>query len=427
MTQVTSSVRMTHEVTLRIVSPLLDNTNKSVNIQSPVGDHGSHWRVCLDHRSDSILIVYLTWIASSNNSFPGYTSMHIFSHGDDKLVSHTTINGASLKAGHNVPCNLPAEKVTKDGKYDFDVVLCTDLNLPRTLLLSTATLPLSTAPVPVGSSPKNNDVLPLLLKDANSVDVCFIFTSDKAYSNVGLWAHRVVLSRHNAFQQLLLKQAEVQSLANMAEDGDDKAVKVEYDAESICTTSADSDPTTSPTTVSLGETRVMVVKVDKFSLATFCALLYYIYTDEVELTIDTGHFAISSGEGSLVWRDITTGKVSDSIRWHPTDRASPWKLKDVTWNELLEAADHYGILDLRANCLEKVISGMNQSNAVGMLFNKAVSGSEVRQAAMEFIVEHWGSIFQKGSNTVDHFAAYRGYPECHDVLIELMQMKADMA
>ncbi|KAG0272983.1 hypothetical protein BGZ96_005075 [Linnemannia gamsii] len=210
----------------------------------------------------------------------------------------------------------------------------------------------------------------------------------------------------------------------MVENHDDKAVKVEHDAESTCTISADSDSAPSPTAGTTGETRVLVVKVDKFSLATFCALLYYIYTDEVYLTIDTSRFAISSGEGSLVWHDATSGKVRDSIRWHPTDRISPWKLKDVAWDELLVAADHYGIPDLRTICLTKMISAMNQSNVVGMLFSKSVSGTEVRQAAMKFIVENWDPIFQKGSNTVDQFSAYRTDPECHEVLMELMQMKA---
>lgn len=173
-----------------------------------------------------------------------------------------------------------------------------------------------------------------------------------------------------------------------------------------------------------------MIKVEKFSLATFCALLYYIYTDEVHLAIDTDRFAISAGEGSLVWRDPTTGKTRDSVRWHPTDRTSPWKLKDVTWNELLEAADHYGISNLRANCLRKVISGMSNSNVVEILFSKSVSGVEVRQAAMEYIVEYWGSIFQKGndgSDEVDPFAAYKGHEDCHDVLIELMHMKSRSA
>lgn len=264
------------------------------------------------------------------------------------------------------------------------------------------------------------DIIPLLLKDAHSVDICFTFTSDKACSNIGLWAHRVVLMRHKVFAKLLQKQSELQALV-AANAKDDKPVsKIDSDVESTSTVSAEDALNSS----SASDTCSLVIKVDKFSLATFCALLYYIYTDEVRLTVDTGCFAISSGESSLVWRDATTGKTRDTVRWHPTDSSSSWRLKDVTWDELLEAADHYGLSDLRANCLAKVICGMNHSNVVGTLFSKAISGPEARQAAMEYIVKHWGNIFQKGKT--DPFMTYRDHPDCHEVLIELMQLKTKM-
>ncbi|KAF9084971.1 hypothetical protein BGX23_010076 [Mortierella sp. AD031] len=301
-----------------------------------------------------------------------------------------------------------AAEVTKDGKYDFDIVLCTDQDLARNPVIPES-LPL-----------KNADIIPLLLRDANSVDTCFMFTSDTAYSNVGLWAHRVVLSRHKVFAKLIQQQEELQALsANVGsdKDKDKKDTKVESDAASNCTVTAESGYSAP------AESRSLVIKVDKFSLATFCALLYYIYTNEVHLSIDTERFAVTNGEGTLLWRD-STGHTRETVRWHPTNPNSPWKLKDVTWDELLEASDHYGISDLRTNCLTKVISGMNHSNVIGMLFSKSVSGSEVNEAAMEFIVKNWEAIFQKGK---DPFAPYKEHPDCHDRLIELMQLKANKA
>jgi hypothetical protein len=49
----------------------------------------------------------------------------------------------------------------------------------------------------------------------------------------------------------------------------------------------------------------------------------------------------------LVWRN-SAGKVEESVTWHPLDQNSPWRLKDVTWEELKEAAIHYGLKDLEA-------------------------------------------------------------------------------
>ncbi|KAF9904932.1 hypothetical protein EC991_002232 [Linnemannia zychae] len=344
-----------------------------------------------------------------NANYPDYTyynSMLVFPKGDYDTANSSRGTFSSTQLNSNGPhrTTIGVAKVTKGNQYDFEIVFSTSSDLLRKPAL----------PLP----PKNMDIIPLLLKDANSVDVCFTFASDKAYSNIGLWAHSVVLARHKVFSQLIQQQDALHALVMSNEKDNKTAVKVESDAESPRTVTAEGTPTPSP----INETRSIVIKVDKFSLATFCSLLYYIYTDEVHLAIDTDRFAISSGESSLTWNDTTTGKTRNSLRWHPTDPASPWRLKDVTWDDLLEASDHYGISDLRTNCLNKVISGMSDSNVVGTLFSKAVSGSEVRQAAMEYIVNHWEVIFQKGKS--DPFGAYREHPNCHEVLIELMQLKA---
>ncbi|KAF9136405.1 hypothetical protein BGX30_011245 [Mortierella sp. GBA39] len=416
MTTVAESLNEVRELTLKVVSPSFGDNNTKKIVSSPC-PYNSSWTLTLT-RSGKMLTIDVLWNRGSYQDYTYYHSMLVFARGEyDRGENVSSVSIMFMNAG-TYKGTFEAEKVIKDGKYDFEIVFCTGNGLFR-------------KPTPP-SPPKNMDIIPLLLKDANSVDVCFTFTSDKVYSNVGLWAHRVVLARHKVFAKLLQQQDELQSLVAStakAENEKGKAAELESDAESTCTVSADGSPTPS-SIAAAGDTRSLVIKVDKFSLATVCALLYYVYTDEVHLAIDTDRFAISSSEGSLVWSDPTTGKTRDSVRWHPTDCNSPWKLKDVTWDELLEAADYYGITDLRANCVEKVISGMNQSNVVGTLFSKSVNRVEVRQAAMEFIVKHWGSIFQKGKNGrggVDPFAAYRGHEECHEVLIELMHMKAKSA
>ncbi|KAF9150841.1 hypothetical protein BG015_007335 [Linnemannia schmuckeri] len=408
MSPVAESLNEVKEITLRVVLPLFgDNNTKTIN--SPTCGYSSFWKLTLT-RSGKMLTIDVLWSRGSHQDYTYYNSMLVFPRGEydrGERVSKTStmfMNGGAQKG------TFEAEKVIRDGKYDFEIVFCSGDDLFRK----------PAPPNPLVS--KILDIIPLLLKDANSVDVCFTFTCDKVYSNVGLWAHSIVLARHKAFAKLLQHQDELKSI--VANDNDSKTVKVESDTESTCTVAVDGGPSPS-SSIAMDGARSLIVKVDKFSLATFCALLYYIYTGKVHLAIDTDCFAISSGEGSLVWRDPTTGKMRESVRWHPTDQSSPWKLKDVTWNELLEAADHYGISDLRADCLGKVVNGMNQSNVVGTLFSKSVSRTEVRQVAMEYIVKHWGSIFQKGKDGgMDPFAAYRDHPECHEVLIELMQMKA---
>lgn len=302
------------------------------------------------------------------------------------------------------------DKVVDDGMYRFDIVFSTHKEIARKL----------------ASPPfKSREILPLLLKDPNTVDVCFTFSSDKVYSHIGLWAHRVVLSRYKVFAQLIEKEDAHQRLASKANGDKDKdmtttTIKAESDAESTRTVS---DDTTSP--ASSIDSRAIMIKVDKFPLSTFCVLLYYIYMDEIDLSVDISRFVISiSDGGSLVWRD-SDGKIREhhpSICWPPLDQGSPWKLKDVAWDELLEAAEVYGVPELRSHCLTGALNGLNEQNAVRSVFS---CDADVKRMAMRYIIERMEVFFEKGKP--DPFLAYKDHPDCHEALVELIQMKAKKA
>jgi hypothetical protein len=295
-------------------------------------------------------------------------------------------------------------KVTDDDMYRFDIVFSTGKEIARKL-----------APTPF----KNREIIPLLLKDANTVDVCFTFTSDKVYSNIGLWAHRVVLSRFKDFAELIAKEESQQLL--MSKDKDKKDKVMEKGSNDVPSSAGDpartntNDPTLAPSI----DSRTILIKVDKFSLATFCALLYFIYMDEINLSIDTSRFVLSVSEGSMVWRD-GEGKSRNTIGWPPLEQSSPWKLKDVAWDELLEAASYYGFSDLRSYCLNGTLEGLNEQNAVQLVFSH---DPVVKRMAKEFIVENMDTFFKDNE---DPFAAYKDHPRCHELLVELITFKAKM-
>lgn len=303
------------------------------------------------------------------------------------------------------------DKVADDGMYRFDIVFSTAKDIARTV----------TSP-----PPKSREILPLLLKDPNTVDVCFTFSSDKAHPHIGLWAHRVVLSRFKIFAQLFETEDSHQRLMAKVDSDKDKnkpttTVKAESDTESSRTIT--NDPSSPAPSI---DSRAIMIKVDKFSLAAFCALLYYIYMDEIDLSVDTNRFVISISEaGSLVWRD-----AEDNIRdhhpipvhWPPLDQNSSWKLKDVTWDELLEVADFYDVSELRSHCLTGTLSGLNEQNAVRLVFS---CDKDVKRMAMRYIVDKAEMFFERGKQ--DPFLAYKEHPDCHEVLVELMQMKAKKA
>ncbi|KAF9540603.1 hypothetical protein EC957_003945 [Mortierella hygrophila] len=404
----TATVTRRQEVTLRVEAPQLNDTTTSTT-KTAVLEGNSFWTVSLT-RSHASLNVSAVWNRQQHGDVTNYTMMHIIPHSKNSSILEKTNSGTALMQGSPAQCVIDIDKVVDDGMYRFDIVFSTHKEIARKLVLP----PL-----------KSREILPLLLKDPNTVDVCFTFSSDKAHSHIGLWAHRVVLSRYKVFAKLIEKEDAHQRLMSKANGDEDKdkvttTIKAEPDVEPNRTISDDT-PSAAPSIDSCA----IMIKVDKFPLATFCALLYYIYMDEIDLSVDTGRFVVSVSEGgSLVWRD-SDGKIREhhpSTCWPPLDQGSPWKLKDVAWDELLEAADFYDVSELRSHCLTGALNGLNEQNAVRFVFS---CDADVKRMAMRYIVDRAEEFFEKGKQ--DPFLAYKEHPDCHEVLVELMQMKAKKA
>lgn len=75
----------------------------------------------------------------------------------------------------------------------------------------------------------------------------------------------------------------------------------------------------------------------------------FIYTGKIALSIDPSQFAIRKPHTSLFIHD-RNGRPKDMFRWHPLDSHSPWILKNITWQELHDAAVNYWIDELRVQC-----------------------------------------------------------------------------
>lgn len=67
----------------------------------------------------------------------------------------------------------------------------------------------------------------------------------------------------------------------------------------------------------------LFIKVETISLATFCMMSYYIYTGEIDRTVNAIRFVLSdTNKVSLVWREYAS-KVEESVDWRPLDQDSP--------------------------------------------------------------------------------------------------------
>ncbi|KAF9339548.1 hypothetical protein BGX26_009274, partial [Mortierella sp. AD094] len=155
---------------------------------------------------------------------------------------------------------------------------------------------------------KNHEIMLILLRDIHSVDVCFVVESDKTCSNVGLWAHRSILSRYKGFENAI--QMACKDLSSTSED---MAKLTIGDGGSSSSTTAQGDDILGP----------LLIPVEKFTLATLCVLLRYIYTGQIKLSAETNKHAISMTESTLTLQGITS-RHKESVRWHPLELDSPW-------------------------------------------------------------------------------------------------------
>jgi hypothetical protein len=297
--------------------------------------------------------------------------------------------------------------VISGAQYRFDIVLSASKDLAHRTIPKGFQSTISS----------EREILLSLLKDIHSVDVCFVFTSDQSYPKVGLWAHRTILSRHKVFEELILK-------ATKALETTKESTKV-ASSERGQDAGGPKEPTgkEEEEEETLGESSILTIPIDKFSLATMCSILYYIYSGQVQVSITPGQFAISKSDSALVLYD-TKGKTRESVRWDPFSADSAWKLKDVTWQELGLAAGFYGLEEMRTLCEEEIVQVMDETNAVDILFNVGYHVEKVKLQAVDFIAEHMELLFVGKNNPFDRF---RDHPGCHDMFVEVFQAKAAKA
>ncbi|ORZ09067.1 hypothetical protein BCR41DRAFT_372977 [Lobosporangium transversale] len=301
---------------------------------------------------------------------------------------------------------VPIQGVLFNGQYCFDVVLTTDLNR--------ITGPLRGDPKHPQALVKHREIMLTLLKDLTTVDLCFSFPSDKSCSNFGLWAHQTILKRYKPLAEFI-------NSPPAKESKERKIVRFKGDKSRDSSRSSDSYSGESDegdeSEYEEDDDRCCLLIDDEFMMATICALLMYVYTGDIELSVDTSKFAIKQSEGD----GSTSGQGKNSTR-HPLGLDSGWRFKDVTWMDLLKAADYYGVTDLQARCEEEVIASINESNALDILFNVGQKYKDIKLEAIDYIANMMGSLFNQER---DPFAPYKDHPSCYELMVEVMRHKGN--
>ncbi|KAG0277701.1 hypothetical protein BGZ95_005514 [Linnemannia exigua] len=361
-------------------------------ISTAVYNDSTSWDIVLT-REQQNLKIELQWMNGydsytynrRNTMHPRFLSMNVVHH---KRGIIGTLIKSQNSHGNQFKLTIPVDKAMRGRVYDFEIVLTTQPTLTRTFNMHLSDGTTNEDEVDESAAIKagpSQAIMKTLLADRHSVDVQFIFTSDKTCSNVGFWAHRSVLSRYTALGDLIKKTL----MEQLARDDD------------------------------VGP---LTVRMDKFSLATFACLVYYLYTGTIKRAMNITQFAFSQqDEAVVIIKDETTGRTKDRMVWNPLDAKSSWKLKDVTWTDLLFISEYFGVKDLRDECLHEVVESIKETNVVELLFEVGCFFEKVKDVGLEFLADNMESMCDKGK---DPFAKYHDHKECHTMMLDAMRYKS---
>ncbi|KAF9906028.1 hypothetical protein EC991_001110 [Linnemannia zychae] len=394
------SSKLYEEMTLHVsCSPLTEsppgNTTSMTCATQTACYYGSSFTVTLTRESRNLAIL-VTWVCGYGHDYNGYNRRAISPPGFTSMTFvHHKRGIISLPIKPNMPINsyppklvVPVDMALRGKMYDFEIVLSTEPTLSRSfkLPLSSDTIADDETDDSIGiAAGPSQAIMKTLLADRHSVDVQFIFTADRTCSNVGLWAHRTILSRYKLLGDLINKTLKDQ----LAKDDD-----------------------VSPLTI----------RVEKFSLAAFACLIYYFYTGSVKRTMNSSNFAFSQqDEAVVVIKDESTGRTKERVHWNPLDADSSWKMKDVTWTELLFISEYFGVKDLRDECIHEVIESIKDSNVVELLFDVGCYFDKIKEATLTYLADNMESMCGEGK---DPFEKYRDHEHCHALMLDTMRYKS---
>jgi len=229
--------------------------------------------------------------------------------------------------------------------------------------------------------PELHQTMLRLLKDPASVNVAFVFTIHNCQRKVTLWANRTILDKHLRLQELF--------------------------------SAASYKPT--------------MIPIEGISLTTFCVLLKYLYTEDLDLTVDPSQYLMCDMDQLKDERSMDSISSSEVLNktlkeYNAAQFYATWNVKDkVTWSDLFLAADRFEITNLRKQCLDNLLASVDKSNAMEILFGVGMCfRKEIREPVMKFISEHLDDVFSL--ETQDPFKRFADHEGCHEVMLELLRL-----
>ncbi|KAF9366596.1 hypothetical protein BGX34_000616 [Mortierella sp. NVP85] len=309
-----------------------------------------------------------------------YNPVYDIYNGGSSNSNVFSLSGCSLMRGGEYTLSVQEQVLfdKKDSdKYAFYLVLSTSQSLP--VVFMTSSVPESTSFKRM--FPELHQTMLRLLKDPASVNVAFVFTIHNCQRKVALWANRTILDKHLRLQELF--------------------------------SAASHKPT--------------MIPIEGISLTTFCVLLKYLYTEDLDLTVDPSQYLMCDMDQFKDERSVDSISSSEVLNktlkeYNAAQFYATWNVKDkVTWSDLFLAADRFEITDLRKQCLDNLLVSVDKSNAMEILFGVGMCfRKEIREPVMKFISEHLDDVFSL--ETQDPFKRFADHEGCHEVMLELLRL-----
>ncbi|KAG0006206.1 hypothetical protein BGZ79_006900 [Entomortierella chlamydospora] len=105
---------------------------------------------------------------------------------------------------------------------------------------------------------------------------------------------------------------------------------------------------------------------------------------------------------------------------HSPNSLLPWRYRHIDWQDLLPAADYFGISDLRVRCEQAVIGSIEESNVMQILFSFGDRYEDIKEATLKYIVRNMALLIHGDK---DPFEPYKSHASCYDILVEVMRRR----
>ncbi|KAG0339859.1 hypothetical protein BG000_001202 [Podila horticola] len=169
--------------------------------------------------------------------------------------------------------------------------------------------------------------------------------------------------------------------------------------------------------------------VTDYSLETYCCLVRFLYTGEINLNVELDDFAIGSPPNKPFSLSCKERPTLDGLVFTIEPTTSDPNLKAVnepalarssSYNELFQLADCYAITKLREFCRDKVIASLGVSNALDVLFSYAYRYNDLKDEVLSVVAKNMDKLY---SSDQDPFEPYAHHPQRHVLLTDALRYK----